>query len=177
MCVTPLNHPAPADLTTSVTNGCIDSSQDYASRRTVSTLQKTQKTQNLTDTGCDEDGKLRDLTVVDSSLPPDGNGNTLFAAVANLDVCLTVQVHAALVLAAQRPELYGRTRRTTGKIALRRTWGLGTTLCVEAWWRIGRWGSGRPEGARKEIQTIDGGWRKLSDMCNSSACPILSAGY
>ena len=48
-------------------------------------------------------------------MPPDGNGNTLFAAVTNLDVHLTALVHAALVLAAQRPEHYGRARRTMGE--------------------------------------------------------------
>ena len=36
------------------------------------------------------------------------------AAVTNLDVHLTVLVPAAVVLAAQRPELCGRARRTMG---------------------------------------------------------------
>ena len=52
--------------------------------------------------------------ILPSPLPSDGNGNTLFAAVRHLDVHLTALVHAALVLAAQRPELCGRARRTMG---------------------------------------------------------------
>ena len=61
--------------------------------------------------------KTENSEILPSPLPPDGNGSTLFAAVSNLDVHLTAPVHAALVLAAQRPELCGRARRTMGEIS------------------------------------------------------------
>ena len=53
--------------------------------------------------------------ILSSPLPSDGNDNTLFVAMTNLDVHLTALVHAALVLAVQRPKLCGRARRTMGE--------------------------------------------------------------
>ena len=95
MCVTFLSNPplTVADLKTRVTDGRIDSSQDYASRRTVLPLQKTQKTKIRPTRAATKTGN--------SEILPSPSRNTLFAAVANLDVHLTAPVNAALVLTAQ----------------------------------------------------------------------------
>ena len=68
--------------------------------------------QNMTDTGCDQDGILGGPTVAVAGRRQRQHPVRIRD---ELDVHLTAPVHSALVFAARRPELCGHARRTMGE--------------------------------------------------------------